>query len=638
MLKPTSRHLINFFHRYSTSPLASQYLCFTVKIIRPIIPRLYRHLTTMPPKRKLATTFTSPSSDPRPQKKLQTTLQFAAKLQTQADAISPITTIEVTETSNYDEGVVDRKYYPPVLSNARCAAYSSGELPKPIDELNLALSSTGGFRSRVLPDALHLASKQATTATGDCAVIGLYVFSPQDFEAHVVSPARVDFILQCLKLLREDLAKLDIPLCVEVVGKRKDIPARVMQLAEQWGAKHVFANIEYEVDELRRDVKVVRLGETNGVAVNVVHDTCVIAPGQLLTKVFSPPLQNLYSLMEPKSTGKAFSVYTPWFRAYLAHLSQNPSLLNVYPPPSANHTSTRTTFSTLFVSDLRHHQTVRSLFPAGSHEGLSRLFRFLDQKASAYATDRNIPSKPGTSVLSPHFSAGTLSARTAISHARAKNNNKLSGRQEGLNTWISEVAWRDFYKHVLCAFPYICMNKPFKPSYSSITWCPPPLSSSRFTLWTLGQTGYPIIDAAMRQLSSQKFLPNRLRMVVASFLCKDLHVDWRLGERYFSSQLIDGDFASNNGGWGFSSSTGVDPQPYFRVFNPKTQSERFDPEGVYIKTWVEELRGVRGGEIHAPSVETRRKTGYPREIVVHDVQRKEAVAMYKEGIERGKKD
>ncbi|KAF8248960.1 deoxyribodipyrimidine photo-lyase-like protein [Wilcoxina mikolae CBS 423.85] len=591
----------------------------------------------MPPKRKLATTFPSPSSDPRPKTKLQTTPQFAAKLQTQVDAIAPTTTTEVTEASNYDEGVVDRKYYPPVLSNARCAAYSSGELLKPIDELNLVLSSTGGFRSRVLPGravihwfrtdlriedntALHLASKQAMITTGDCAVIGLYIFSPQDFEAHVVSPARIDFILQCLKVLREDLAELDIPLCVEVVEKRKDIPARVMQLAEQWGAKHVFANMEYEVDELRRDAKVVRLGETNGVAVNVVHDTCVIAPGQLLTK----------------STGKAFSVYTPWFRAYLAHLSQNPSLLNVYPPPSANHPSTRTTFSTLFVSDLpspppnktptpTEKETVRSLFPAGSHEALSRLSHFLDQKASAYATDRNIPSKPGTSVLSPHFSAGTLSARTAISHARTKNNNKLSGGQEGLNTWISEVAWRDFYKHVLCFFPHICMNKPFKPSYSSIVWSPPLLSSSRFTLWTSGLTGFPIIDAAMRQLSSQKFLPNRLRMVVASFLCKDLHVDWRLGERYFSSQLIDGDFASNNGGWGFSSSTGVDPQPYFRVFNPKTQSERFDPEGVYIRTWVEELRG------------TRRKTGYPREIVVHDVQRKAAVVMYKEGIEMGKK-
>jgi deoxyribodipyrimidine photo-lyase len=182
------------------------------------------------------------------------------------------------------------------------------------------------------------------------------------------------------------------------------------------------------------------------------------------------------------------------------------------------------------------------------------------------------------------------------------------------------------------------MNKPFKPEYASITWASSTLSVTRFAAWISGKTGYPIIDAAMRQLSQQKFLSNRLRMVVASFLCKDLHVDWRLGERYFNSQLVDGDFASNNGGWGFSSSAGVDPQPYFRVFNPKTQSERFDPDGMYIRTWVRELSAVRGKEIHSPGNEVRRATGYPREIVVHDVQRKRAVEMYKEGIQRGKQE
>lgn len=180
------------------------------------------------------------------------------------------------------------------------------------------------------------------------------------------------------------------------------------------------------------------------------------------------------------------------------------------------------------------------------------------------------------------------------------------------------------------------MNKPFKPEYAAIAWAPPPVSSLRFNAWVVGQTGYPIVDAAMRQLAAQKFLPNRLRMVVASFLCKDLLVDWRRGERYFSSQLVDGDFASNNGGWGFSSSAGVDPQPYFRVFNPTTQSEKFDADGEYIRTWVPELQAVHGKDVHKPSDPARRRTGYPPEIVAHDVQRKLAVDMYKEGIARGK--
>lgn len=180
------------------------------------------------------------------------------------------------------------------------------------------------------------------------------------------------------------------------------------------------------------------------------------------------------------------------------------------------------------------------------------------------------------------------------------------------------------------------MNKPFKPEYAAISWAPPPVSSLRFNAWVEGQTGYPIVDAAMRQLAAQKFLPNRLRMVVASFLCKDLLVDWRRGERYFSSQLVDGDFASNNGGWGFSSSAGVDPQPYFRVFNPTTQSEKFDADGEYIRTWVPELHDVRGKEVHRPSDPVRRRTGYVPEIVAHEVQRKLAVDMYREGIARGK--
>ena len=180
------------------------------------------------------------------------------------------------------------------------------------------------------------------------------------------------------------------------------------------------------------------------------------------------------------------------------------------------------------------------------------------------------------------------------------------------------------------------MHKPFKPAFASITWVSGAEADSRFALWTAGRTGFPIVDAAMRHLAAQKFMPNRLRMVVASFLAKDLHVDWRRGERYFMEQLVDGDFASNSGGWGFASGAGVDPQPYFRVFNPTSQGERFDVDGDYVRTWVPELKNVKGKAVHSPSAETRRRTGYPDMCVVHDVQRKRAIEMYKEGVERGK--
>jgi deoxyribodipyrimidine photo-lyase len=179
------------------------------------------------------------------------------------------------------------------------------------------------------------------------------------------------------------------------------------------------------------------------------------------------------------------------------------------------------------------------------------------------------------------------------------------------------------------------MNKPFKPEYTNIRW---EYNRDHFTAWTHGLTGYPIIDAAMRQLNTTGYMHNRCRMISASFLAKDLLIDWRMGERYFMEHLIDGDFASNNGGWGFSASTGVDPQPYFRIFNPLLQSEKFDAEGEYIRKWVPELREVRGKAIHDPyergAGAQARKSGYPARIVEHKGARERTLARYKEGLGR----
>lgn len=179
------------------------------------------------------------------------------------------------------------------------------------------------------------------------------------------------------------------------------------------------------------------------------------------------------------------------------------------------------------------------------------------------------------------------------------------------------------------------MNKPFKPEYTNIEW---EYSEELFHAWAQGRTGYPFIDAAMRQLNHSGYMHNRARMTVASFLAKDLLLDWRMGERYFMEHLIDGDFASNNGGWGFSASTGVDPQPYFRIFNPLLQSEKYDAQGEYIRKWVPELKVVEGKAIHDPygrgAAKAAEKTGYPKPIVVHKDCRDRALARYKEGLGR----
>lgn len=175
------------------------------------------------------------------------------------------------------------------------------------------------------------------------------------------------------------------------------------------------------------------------------------------------------------------------------------------------------------------------------------------------------------------------------------------------------------------------MNKPWKPAYSHIAWS---YNQEHFKAWCDGKTGFPIVDAAMRQLNHVGYMHNRCRMIVASFLAKDLVIDWRLGERYFMEHLIDGDFASNNGGWGFSASVGVDPQPYFRIFNPLLQSEKFDPDGEYIRKWVSELADVDGKAIHDPygrgAKDIAKKNGYPEPIVNHKDRREVALAVYKE--------
>ncbi|MCJ1350172.1 MAG: hypothetical protein MMC33_000153 [Icmadophila ericetorum] len=541
--------------------------------------------------------------------------------------------------------IVDREFYPPEMANSRCLEYNENKLPRPIEVFSAAQKETKAGRE-VIPvrDAvvhwfkcdlrlqdnkgLYLASKMAKSK--GVPLICMYIISPQDFKAHMTAPARVDFILRTLEVLKEDLAKLDIPLYVETIENRKEIPSRIFEMCEKWGASHLFANIEYEVDELRREARMTRTALEKGLNMTVVPDTCVVAPGELQSQ-----------------TGRQYAVYTPWFRAWVAYLHLHMDQLDLFDPPAHNPSGAREKFKDTFAMKIpdtpenkkltdEEKKRFRSMWPPGEHEAQARLKKFLEQKAAKYADMRNIPSENGTAVVSVHFASGTLSARTAIHAARnANSSKKLDAGIGGIMTWISEVAWRDFYKHVLAQWPFVCMNKPFKPEYTNIEW---EYDMDTFKAWCEGRTGYPIVDAAMRQLNHMAYMHNRCRMIVASFLAKDLLIDWRMGERYFMEHLIDGDFASNNGGWGFSASTGVDPQPYFRIFNPLLQSEKFDTDGAYIRKWVPELREVTGKAIHDPynrgAKDIAEKNGYPRVVVDHKVGRDRALAKYKAGLGR----
>jgi len=264
-------------------------------------------------------------------------------------------------------------------------------------------------------------------------------------------------------------------------------------------------------------------------------------------------------------------------------------------------------------------------------DGGSKLFRDFHQRIDAYRDARNFPAVKGPSYLSVHLRFGTVSIRELAAYAHRLS---LERDGEGAQTWLSELIWRDFYAQILWHHPHV-VGRSFKAEYADLRF---PGNPAHFTAWCAGATGYPIVDAAMRQMNATGYMHNRLRMIAASFLVKDLLIDWRQGEAYFAKALIDFDLASNNGGWQWAASTGCDAQPYFRIFNPVTQSERFDADGKFIRRYVPELAALDGKEIHAPwlvppALQQARDVvigrDYPTPIVDHAQARAAALQFFK---------
>lgn len=303
--------------------------------------------------------------------------------------------------------------------------------------------------------ALSLAAEKAKSK--GVPLVCMFIVSPQDYQAHLTSAVRVDFELRTLAVLKEDLAQLDIPLHVETMEVRKQVPDHIVELCKRWGAKHIFCNIEYEVDELRREKKLIDKCLAQGISFAAVHDDVVVAPGSLHT-----------------GTGKQYAVYSPWFRTWVAHIHSNLDLLEPFPSPTQNPVSARINFQDIFDSSVpaappnkslsdEEKKRFHAMWPAGEHEAHERLQKFLGEKVNKYKETRNFPAAGSTAVVSVHFSSGTLAARTAIREARnANSSKKLDGGDMGVAGWIGEVAWRDFYKVSREGF--------FAGSYSSLTW------------------------------------------------------------------------------------------------------------------------------------------------------------------------
>ncbi|KAG2141806.1 DNA photolyase, FAD-binding/Cryptochrome [Suillus bovinus] len=495
--------------------------------------------------------------------------------------------------------------------------------------------------------ALALASAQAVE--DQIPLVVLHVLSPQDYIAHDRSKARIDFVLRNLFRVKDELAKLNIPLYTITHTPRKTVPNRVISILQTLQATRLFANIEYEVDELRRDIEVCSLAQNVGIRPMYVHDRCIVEPGIVKTK-----------------DGRVYTVYSPYQRTWISILNANVSdYLKEFSSPKANLSTIRENhmFGPLFNVDLpvsvhgfeldpEEIANMARIWPAGTSSAKEMLFRFLYTKARAtqlgavdplaheaensdkrsrillYDEARDRGDKDTTSRLSPYLSAGVISVRECVRQTmKLLGIQKVeAGRSSGVGRWVQELAWRDFYTNVLAYNPRVSMGRPFQEKFADVKW---EVNEKHLNAWKEGKTGIPIVDATMRQIKVMGWTHNRMRMIVAMFLSKDLMLDWRLGERYFMETLIDGDLASNNGGWQWSASTGVDSVPYFRVFNPYTQSSKADPTGDFIRTFVPELNNLYGSDIHNPPAKVADKLGYPRPIVNHAEARVRAIRRYK---------
>jgi deoxyribodipyrimidine photo-lyase len=265
--------------------------------------------------------------------------------------------------------------------------------------------------------------------------------------------------------------------------------------------------------------------------------------------------------------------------------------------------------------------------PAGERAAKERLRQFMAGPVYEYGQARDFPAQDGTSHLSPHLRAGTLGIRTILAALNKARDQASPAQTEGCDVFLNELIWREFYLQVLHNFPQVTQGA-FRPEYNQLQWSE---NREHFQAWCEGRTGYPIVDAAMRCLNATGGMHNRLRMIVAMFLTKDLLINWQWGERYFMQQLVDGDLAANNGGWQWSAGTGTDAAPYFRIFNPVSQALKFDPAGTFVRRWVPELKHFPNELVQQPWKDPLRLSGskYPGRIVLHEEQRGKCLAMFK---------
>jgi deoxyribodipyrimidine photo-lyase len=454
---------------------------------------------------------------------------------------------------------------------------------------------------------LRLADNQALWAAlhSSDQLLPVFILDPALMNSPYAGEKRLAFLLAGLRQLDQDLQKIRSRL---IVRSGRPVTAFADLLAET-GAGEIYAESDHSPYARRRDALV-----AHKLPLHLVGSPAVLAPGSVL-----------------KADGEPYTVFTPFSRAWKAQVDLSPAW--VLPAPEKISTPPEPRSERLPEQpDLPKEIP----FQPGETQAQRRLNSFIYGRSEAaiyqYGQGRNQLDADGTSKISPYLRFGMLSARQAATHAwLAMTSAPDAEARKSAETWLNEIIWREFYIHILHHFPAVRQSN-FR--MGEIAWQNDPAD---FSAWQQGKTGYPVVDAAMRQLLETGWMHNRARMIVASFLTKDLLIDWRWGERWFMQHLIDGDPAANNGGWQWTAGTGTDAAPYFRIFNPLFQSARFDPQGNYIRRWLPELSAVPDEYIHEPwkmPAELQAKTGckigmsYPKPIIDHNWARQRVLNVY----------